>query len=73
MILVNLLKTLSCLDTLMWTLPFKTEHKRYLVAKKYYNLNYLLNENASDILPFNKAKTFIEKKLSAMKLKSFNL
>lgn len=38
----------------------------------YDNLNYLLNVNSCDILPFNKAKTFIETKVTAMELQGFN-
>jgi len=44
-----------------------------LLPKQHGNLNYLLNENCSDIEPFSKFKTFIETKVSAMKLQGFNL
>ena len=44
-----------------------------LLPKQYGNLNYLLNENCFDIEPFSKFKTFIETKVSAMKLQGFNL
>ncbi len=39
----------------------------------YDNLNYLLNVNSFGILPFNKARIFIETKVTAMKLQGFNL
>ena len=44
-----------------------------LLPKQYGNLNYSLNENCFDIEPFGKFKTFIETKVSAMKLQCFNL
>ena len=39
---------------------------------QYGNLNYLLNGCFFDTLPFNKTKTFIETKVTAMKLQGFN-
>ncbi len=40
---------------------------------QYDNSNYLLNENSFDILPYYKARIFIETKVTAMKLQGFNL
>jgi len=40
---------------------------------QYDNLNCLLNVNSFGILSFNKTKTFIETKVTAMKLQGFNL
>ncbi len=40
---------------------------------RYDNINYLWNGNFFDILPFRKFKTFIETKVTAMKLQGFNL
>ena len=40
---------------------------------RYDNTNYLWNENFYDILPSRKFKTFIETKVTAMKLQGFNL
>jgi len=40
---------------------------------QYDNLNYLSNVNSFGSLTFNKSKTFIETKVSAMKLQGFNL
>jgi len=37
------------------------------------NLNYLLNVNSCGSLTFNKTKTFIETKVTAIKLQGFNL
>ena len=44
-----------------------------LLTKQCGNLNYLLNANWCDIEPFSKFKTFIETKVTAMKLQGFNL
>ena len=44
-----------------------------LLPKQYGNLNYLPSGNCFDIEPFSKFKTFIETKVSAMKLQGFNL
>ena len=44
-----------------------------LLPKQGGNLNYLLNVNCCGIVPFSKFKTFIETKVSAMKLQGFNL
>jgi len=41
--------------------------------KLYGSLNYLLNVNSSDNQAFNKTRTFIETKVTAMKLQGFNL
>ena len=43
------------------------------LPKRYDNINYLRNGNSFDILPFCKFKTFIETKVTAMKLQGFNL
>ena len=43
------------------------------LTKQYDNINYLWNGNFFDILPFRKFKTFIETKVTAMKLQGFNL
>ena len=42
------------------------------LPKLYDMLDCLLNENSFDILPYNKSKTFIETKVTAMKLQGFN-
>jgi hypothetical protein len=44
-----------------------------LSPKLYDNLNYLSNVNSFGSLTFNKTKTFIETKVTAMKLQGFNL
>ena len=41
--------------------------------KLYGNSNWLSNENSSGNLTFNKTKTFIETKVTAIKLQGFNL
>ena len=43
------------------------------LPKLYDMLDCLLYENSFDTLPYNKSKTFIETKVSAMKLQGFNL
>ncbi len=43
------------------------------LPKRYDNINYLRNGNFFDTLPFRKFKTFIETKVTAMKLQGFNL
>jgi hypothetical protein len=44
-----------------------------LLPKQYDMLNYLWSENFFDIQPFSKFKTFIETKVTAIKLQGFNL
>jgi hypothetical protein len=53
--------------------PLVKQDNDILSPKPYGNLNYLLNVNSFSILAFSKTKTFIETKVTAMKLQGFNL
>ncbi len=48
-------------------------HNDILLPKLDDNLNYLSNVNSCGSLTYNKTKTFIETKVTAMKLQGFNL
>jgi len=49
-------------------------HRLYsLYSKLYDNSDCLLYENFCDKYPYSKSKTFIETKVTAMKLQGFNL
>ena len=53
--------------------PPSKHYSDTLSPKLYDNLNYLLNVNYSGSATCNKAKTFIETEVAAMKLQGFNL
>jgi hypothetical protein len=62
---------LTSRDTFAANLLLKHDNDT-LLPKLGDNLNYLLNVNSFDNQTFNKSKTFIETKVTAMKLQGFN-
>jgi hypothetical protein len=68
----NYISVSTNLDSDFEYLPVKRNND-ILLPKINDNLNYLSNVNSCGSLTYNKTKTFIETKVTAMKLQGFNL
>ncbi len=68
----NYISGLANPDSVVEYLPVK-QHIDISLPKQYGNSNWLSNANSFGNLTCNKTKTFIETKVTAMKLQGFNL